>query len=155
MSPVRAAGTSKGGGVELALLRLLQQAILEPVARVARRQHSVVNHRQLRSGNEERRIAHALDAGPARRIHRPDPIEDRCADDNAVKVFGEALSLHQTLPATLRTSDPVRLVRRFSVVSSNKFFGREAGHGLGSVAKVDDLLWVIDRPALLVDVPAT
>ena len=128
-------------GIEPALPRIVDQAVLQPVARVARGERRLVNDRILGGRDVARRI-------PQHRIG--DPERDgravrRRAGDDAVVVLREHLRGLEPLSSARRAAVPVGQLRARAVEGLDDLLGLRGHLVLGAPREVHELLGMPER----------
>src|SRR5204863_2268557 len=120
--------------IEMAHAWIIDQAVLEPVDRVARGNGRLGDQRELGGGNDVRAI------GGVRRSPCPEITSDlansivaRIAGDDAVVVFRKTLRPGKRLMSAGRTTHKVRVVRKSSGMIANDQLRHFRSHVYGAV----------------------
>ena len=139
------AGALQHARVEAASRRILDEAVLDAVDRVARLHDRRVDHREFADRDDARLILeHRLRHPDAPRVEVRLRVRRRAGDD-AVEILRIALRLDERLAAAGRAAVPVRSRRRAAVERGDDRL-RLLGHVvLGSVRVVDELLGMPER----------
>jgi hypothetical protein len=132
-----AAPRQVGRGIEPARARIIDDAVLDAVGRVALRVHRIGEQAKL-GGRDRRGGERALDGAVA--DHRSRKVEHRRAGDDAVEVVREALRLDQALPAAGRAAVEIRSPRGAAVVRLHQLLRREDRYVNGAKRVVGEFL---------------
>ena len=134
-------------GIEVALRRVAEEAVLYAVRGVAGGERSALDRGQFSAGDIvlPGRCVPWETLSPAGEHARPG-IRGRTGEDSVV-VLGKALRLHQCLAASVGARVEVGLLDRVAVISLDHVLGPQRGQVNGAPTKILDLFRVVQRPA--------
>ena len=126
---------------------ITDDAVLQAVVRVARRQGSTIDGRQLQAGDVAGRIfLHRLHQGKSIGKHMHPVIGGRTGQ-YAVIVLRKTLRLHQGFPPAIGARIEVGCLLRLAVESLHDVLGAQRGQMNGAVSEVRDLFRMMVGPA--------
>ena len=126
--------------IELALQRIVDDAVLHAVLRVAGIQRGLMQHHEFLLGNVAGRVF-------VRGLRARDqlqalggPVIAGIAGDDAFKILGKTLRFHERLPASARAAHKIRKARRRAVERRDRGLALQGRLVHGPIAEIDQLL---------------
>ncbi len=139
----------KLGGIEVAMARIVDDSVLEPVLGIALRNRggSQLSRQLVREAALRVLEIHLRDENPTR-LHLHE-IDRRGADNDAVIIVWIAFRLAQPFPTPRRATAVISTLRGLLVVSGDDLFTRLREQVVRAVREVDEALRVTFEPLIL------
>ena len=133
--------------IEFAAQRIIDDAVLDAVERVAGIERGLMQHGKFLFGNEAGRIlVRGLRGGDELKALGGAVITGIAGDD-AFEIVGIALRFHERLPASARAAGEIRKLRRRAIERGHDGFAAQRRFVHGAIAEIDQLLGMAGREA--------
>ena len=133
--------------IEFAEPGIVDDAVLQSVARVACIERGLVQHGKLLRRNPARRILEGRLRGRHELKAFARSVIAGISGDDALEILGKALRLHERLPAAARAAGEVRQALPHAVERGDRGFTLERRFVHRAIAEIDQLLGMAEREA--------